>query len=409
MSREPAPIIGRERMFLPGKKRVLTLDGGGTRGIVSIMFLKRMETLLREQSGRPDLVLADVFDIVAGTSVGSMLATMVALGHAADDIEAVFLDLAPKIFAGRVTMFGHHRFDARPLVNGIRHVVKDRTLGSDDLRTGLVIVAKRADTGSVWVLSNNPRMPFYEDGPDWDGNKHYKLETLIRASTAAPFLFTPTEIVVHTNRFGKEVKGLFVDGGVSPHNNPSLQLLLMAALPSYKLDWTLSPDDLMLISVGTGSHRTPIEGVGRVIKNTFLRGTLGRERCDDIDAAAFAAKTLQSVINDNSAFVLKLMQSVSRPRFSWKINSEVGDLSADLLLGALRERGTQQELLRFQRYDLPLETGGVVPSRYDIQASMAERIAMQPIDKPENIPKLRAWAEEVAHKQVSLEDFAGFL
>ena len=61
-------------------------------------------------------------------------------------------------------------------------------------------------------MTNNPRMPFYHDGAEWDGNKHYKLEMLIRASTAAPFLFTPTEITIHTDRFGNTTRGWFVDG-----------------------------------------------------------------------------------------------------------------------------------------------------------------------------------------------------
>jgi hypothetical protein len=400
---------GQQKLLAPGKKRILTLDGGGTRGIVSIMFLKQMEKLLRQHTGNPDLVLADIFDLVAGTSVGSMLATMVALGHSADEIEKVFLELAPKIFAGRMTIFGQRRFDARPLVNGIRPIVKDETLGSEKLRTGLAIIAKRADTGAVWALSNNPRMPYYEDGPDWDGNKRYKLASLIRASTAAPFLFTPAEITIHTNRFGKDVSGLFIDGGVSPHNNPAMQMLLMAGLPAYKLNWRLSPNDLLLISVGTGMHRTPIEGVDRVVKGGIVRRAMGKELCDDLDAAAFAAKALRSVVNDNTLFALKLLQSLSHPRFSWKINSEIGDLGGEILLMAMQNGGSSRDLLRFQRYDLPLETGGFVPPQFDIQAPMSERLKMHAIDEPKNIPTLMAWAEEVAVKQVSFEDFKGFV
>src|SRR6476646_10572256 len=155
-----------DRLFSPGKKCILTLDGGGVRGIVSIAFLKEMERQLREHTGRKDLVLADVFHMIAGTSVGSMLAAMLALGKEVAELEAAFRDLAPKIFTGRETMFGQKRFDARPLVNGVRSYVKEETLGSDALRTGLAIIAKCVDTGSVWLLTNNPRMPYYHDGAD---------------------------------------------------------------------------------------------------------------------------------------------------------------------------------------------------------------------------------------------------
>jgi hypothetical protein len=203
-----------------------------------------------------------------------------------------------------------------------------------------------------------------------------------------------------------------VDGGVSPHNNPSLQMLLMAALPAYNLDWRLSPDELLMISVGTGIHRCPIDRTKRVV-NGMLAGTLlGRERREDIEEAAFAAQTLQSLIADSSLFALKVMQSVSNPRFSWVINSEIGALEGQLMLmgvKGLAEHLDPRGILRFQRYDLPLERSGLVPGEFDVSATMQERIALHPIDNPANIEKLYKLASEAASKQVSVEDFNGFV
>ena len=406
---KPLPV--EARLFSPGRKRILTIDGGGVRGIVAIAFLKEMERELRQHTAKPDLVLADVFDMVAGTSVGSMLATMIALGKETAEIEAAFRDLAPKIFAGRLTIFGQKRFSAVPLVNGVRSFVKDATLGSDRLLTGLAIVAKRVDTDSVWVMTNNPRMPYYHDGPEWDGNRHYKLEMLIRASTAAPFLFTPTEITIHTDRFGKTTKGWFVDGGVSPHNNPALLMLMMAGMPSYHLGWTLSPDDLLMISVGTGLHRSPIERNRRVV-GTWAARFLGQLRRDDIEEAAFCAQTLRGLIGDSALLALKVMQSVSNPRFSWKINSEVNAFEGELLLQAVKgvaDHHDPRGVLRFQRYDLPLEAGRLVKPEFDVGATQAERLALHAIDEPANIDKLYELASEAARKQVSMQDFEGFV
>ncbi len=406
---KPLPV--EARLFSPGRKRILTIDGGGVRGIVAIAFLKEMERELRQHTAKPDLVLADVFDMVAGTSVGSMLATMIALGKETAEIEAAFRDLAPKIFAGRLTIFGQKRFSAVPLVNGVRSFVKDATLGSDRLLTGLAIVAKRVDTDSVWVMTNNPRMPYYHDGPEWDGNRHYKLEMLIRASTAAPFLFTPTEITIHTDRFGKTTKGWFVDGGVSPHNNPALLMLMMAGMPSYHLGWTLSPDDLLMISVGTGLHRSPIERNRRVV-GTWAARLLGQLRRDDIEEAAFCAQTLRGLIGDSALLALKVMQSVSNPRFSWKINSEVNAFEGELLLQAVKgvaDHHDPRGVLRFQRYDLPLEAGRLVKPEFDVGATQAERLALHAIDEPANIDKLYELASEAARKQVSMQDFEGFV
>jgi hypothetical protein len=66
-------------------------------------------------------------------------------------------------------------------------------------------------------------------------------------------------------------------------------------------------------------------------------------------------------------------------------------------------------ILRFQRYDLALERGGLVASKYDVDASQEERLALCAIDEPANIDKLFGYATEAARKQVSLEDFAGFI
>src|ERR1700722_2492504 len=67
-------------------KRILALDGGGIRGVFSLEILLRMETLLREWSGRPDLVLADHFDLFAGTSTGAIIATCLCWGMPVEKI-----------------------------------------------------------------------------------------------------------------------------------------------------------------------------------------------------------------------------------------------------------------------------------------------------------------------------------
>lgn len=65
----------RDHLVAPGPKRVLSLDGGGVKGIITIAFLEKIEEALRVQSGRgEEFRLSDYFDLVGGTSVGSLLA-----------------------------------------------------------------------------------------------------------------------------------------------------------------------------------------------------------------------------------------------------------------------------------------------------------------------------------------------
>ena len=207
-----APTL-EEHLFAPGVKRVLALDGGGVKGIVSIAFLEKMETLLRERSGRGnDFRLCDYFDLVGGTSTGSLLATLIALGYPVADIKKMYLEWAPAIF--RAPWFGFSllgpRFSSRGLKKRARAVLKDRTLETADLKTGFAIIAKRVDTGSPWVLSNNPRSAYWNDPDDrhFLGNRNYRLADLVCASAAAPSYFAPKRLrMVHQDRRGKHNQG----------------------------------------------------------------------------------------------------------------------------------------------------------------------------------------------------------
>ena len=92
------PAAARDRHFFePGRKRILSIDGGGVRGVLALGFLERLETLLAEAAGRP-VRLCDHFDLIGGTSTGAILATALALGYSAADIRSFYLRLGPLVF-----------------------------------------------------------------------------------------------------------------------------------------------------------------------------------------------------------------------------------------------------------------------------------------------------------------------
>src|SRR5262249_56170580 len=153
---------GALKLLRPGKKRILSLDGGGVRGMLTIAFLEQLEDQLRKQHGNPKLVLSDYFDMIGGTSVGAILATQLALGETVENVKNLFSNWCPKIF--RPPAFWRHpqrlipfvgqyltpRFDARHLEKRLRQKLGDLRIGSAELKTGLCIVTKRVDTGSPW-------------------------------------------------------------------------------------------------------------------------------------------------------------------------------------------------------------------------------------------------------------------
>lgn len=233
-----------------GPRKLLALDGGGIRGIISVEILARIEKDLRATSGNQDLVLADYFDYVAGTSTGAIIATLVSLGFSVDDIRDFYIKSGAEMFQpARLLERLHAKFDDDNLTRMLKEVTGEKTtLGSDKLRTLLMIVLRNATTDSPWPVSNNQKAKYNDLETRGAGsNLHLPLWQLIRASTAAPTYFPPEVVQVGPHRF------VFVDGGVTMYNNPAFQLFLMATSESYRLCWPAGEDKMLLISVGTGA------------------------------------------------------------------------------------------------------------------------------------------------------------
>lgn len=353
-------------LFGPGTKRILALDGGGVRGALSVAFLERIEALLRQRHGR-NAQLGDHFDLIGGTSTGAIIASALALGHTTAEVKDFYLKLAPYAFKRQRWSIPvlQPKFDARGLRHQLKDIIGDRELSSLDLITGLCIVAKRMDTGSPWIVSNNPRAPFWEDSKGVIGNKHYLLANLVRASTAAPHFFDPQWLPISENeaelpealahpldvpwprrqlrilleklglrqstKVDPNSYGLFVDGGVTPHNNPSLALLQLATLSPLGINWPTGPDHLSIVSVGTGTYRPRL---------TYE--TLGAARFTKITYHA-----LTSMMSNSQMLILALMQWMGECPAPWQINSEIGNLASDRPPGG--------NMFRFLRYDVTLE------------------------------------------------------
>ena len=325
-------------------KRILSLDGGGVRGLITLGILQQIEeTLAPRYPGPPeDFRLCHYFDLIAGTSTGAILAAALALGMSVAEVKSHYDAMCPRIFRKRPNkgMMGFLYpegaltpvYDEAEIENVLREIAGDRELQSPDIKTGLMVCTKRLDTGSPWVLTNSPNAPYWERGR----NKAYKLWRILRASTAAPLFFEPVEfeIAPPNDIYDGEV-GVFVDGAVAGLNNPSLQAFLTATLKPYGLGWTCGADNLYIVSIGTGTWRK------RLNRNAFMALSSGQK----------ALEAVVGMIPDTSRQAIIALQAMSNPRKPWHIDTEIHDLDGCLC--------RDEELLSFQRFDAHLDEESV--------------------------------------------------
>src|SRR5213078_4565722 len=155
-----------------------------------------------------NLVLADYFNFIGGTSTGAIIAALLAWGRPVDEIEDLYDHLGTFAFQPERWW---HSLRTKYLGNPIREKLQElfleedgtpARLGSERLRTFLLAVLRNASTGSTWPLTNNPAALYNRrDRPH--SNLDLPLWQLIRASTAAPTFF-PSEIVTLVASDGRE-------------------------------------------------------------------------------------------------------------------------------------------------------------------------------------------------------------
>ncbi len=237
--------------------RLLALDGGGIRGLITLGILEKLEGLLAERSAnKKNFRLCQWFDYIAGTSTGAIIAAGLARGMTVQELIEFYQKAGAAMFESthlmqRLVSF----YQADPLREKLRKVFgKDATLEPKHLQCLLLVVTQNITTDSPWPISSNPDAA-YNDPDRKDCNLRIPLWQLVRASTAAPVYFPPEILQWDPKDSSKAF--VFVDGGVTPYNNPAFLLYRMATSARYRLGWKRGEKNLLLVSVGTGAAATP--------------------------------------------------------------------------------------------------------------------------------------------------------
>lgn len=206
--------------------KILAIDGGGFRGAYSAHLLKRIEEEF-------SVNWQNDFDLIAGTSTGSIIAACLAMGKPADEVLGLYEEHGHDIFKkALLPRFGifKSRYQSTGLQNNLVSLFGDTKLG--DIDTPLIIPATDIGNGCVHVFKSTYHNEIFRD-------KNVKVADAVLASCAAPLFFPPILL-------SGDKPYLLADGGLWA-NSPSL----VAAIDAKKrLNAKL--ENLRILSIGTG-------------------------------------------------------------------------------------------------------------------------------------------------------------
>jgi len=227
--------------------RVLSLDGGGIRGLVTAVLLQRLNTHPRTAGW------LDQVDLIAGTSTGGIIALALARGLDLETIRALYAEKGKDIFddswvddvldLGRIA---GAEYDSTHLARELKRIFGDTTLG--DLGRKVLVASFDLDNG------DNPAEPVAPQDRTWKPKLFHNFKgndsdakTLVRDvalyTSAAPTYFP-------------SVDG-YIDGGVYA-NNPAMCAL--AQTQDSRSGLTPALDEVTMLSIGTGTSRVYIKG-----------------------------------------------------------------------------------------------------------------------------------------------------
>lgn len=375
----------KDKKAKQGPRKLLALDGGGIRGVMTLEVLAKIEAELQAALGRgDDFRLADYFDYVAGTSTGAIIATCLSLGMRVDEIRKFYIDSGPAMFdkASLLRRF-RNKFDDQKLKEKLQDIIKEKTgeeiatMGSDAIRTYLMLVLRNATTDSPWPLSNNPAAK-YNDLGRADCNLNLPLWQIVRASTAAPTYFPPEVVTL-----GAGLEFIFVDGGVTMYNNPAFQLFLMATVGQYKLGWPTGEDQMLLVSIGTGIAANANEDLQPGEMNIIY------------NAASLPSAFMFAAANEQDL----LCRVFGKCLNGGQLDREVWDVIGDKGQGPVTPK-----LFTYMRYNADLTRAGLNA----LGLPNIEPRSVQKLDSVAHIGELQEVGRAIA-QQVNIDHFKGFL
>ncbi|KAK6781536.1 hypothetical protein RDI58_019332 [Solanum bulbocastanum] len=232
---------------------VLSIDGGGIRGIIPATILEFLEGQLQEVDNNADARLADYFDVIGGTSTGGLLTAMISAPNennrpfaAAKDIVPFYFEHGPQIFNSSGQIFGP-KYDGKYLMQvlqeklgetRVHQALSEVVISSFDIKTNKPVIFTKSS------LANTPELDA-------------KMYDICYSTAAAPTYFAPHYFATNTIN-GDKYEFNLVDGAVATVADPALLSVSVATRlaredPAFASIRSLNYKKMLLLSLGTGT------------------------------------------------------------------------------------------------------------------------------------------------------------
>nr|Q2MY39.1 RecName: Full=Patatin-12; Flags: Precursor [Solanum tuberosum]ABC55699.1 patatin protein 12 [Solanum tuberosum] len=234
---------------------VLSIDGGGIKGIIPGTILEFLGGQLQKMDNNADARLADYFDVIGGTSTGGLLTAMITTPNennrpfaAANEIVPFYFEHGPHIFNSSTGQFFGPKYDGKYLMQ-----VLQEKLGETRVHQALTEVA----ISSFDIKTNKPVI-FTKSNLAKSPELDAKMYDICYSTAAAPIYFPPHYFITHTSN-GDIYEFNLVDGGVATVGDPALLSLSVATRlaqedPAFSSIKSLDYKQMLLLSLGTGTN-----------------------------------------------------------------------------------------------------------------------------------------------------------
>ena len=243
------------------KVRILSIDGGGIRGIIPAYIIKYAESYLQKKV--PGTSIADHFDFIAGTSTGGILTGLYLTPEDETNKKSKFTATEALDF---YVKNGNHIFNKSKVKNWKRlwGVINATEYDSKNLeqllmdKFGNLLMSKLLKPCLITTYNLNTKSAFFFTSTENTEEREFYVRDVLRSTSAAPTYFTPAKIKnISTNciKNPKLSKMINLDGGVFA-NNPTMCAYAEARNTNFKDRNNNEPsaNDLLILSLGTGGR-----------------------------------------------------------------------------------------------------------------------------------------------------------